>query len=104
VDTAVSGRVGEQLLAVLREALSNVARHAEADRATVEVEVETLAAQTGAGEVVLRVSDNGKGLPARRRESGLRNVRRRAAELKGAVRLLREEPHGTRVEWRVPLD
>ena len=96
VDTAVTQSVGEQLLAVLREALSNVARHSGADAAVIELEGTS-------GEVLLRVTDNGKGLPASRHESGLRNVRRRAAECGGAVRLLREEPHGTILEWRVPL-
>jgi signal transduction histidine kinase len=96
VDTAVGAELGEQLLAVLREALSNTARHAEASAAVVEVEVT-------ADRVVLSVTDNGKGIPAERRESGLRNVRRRAADHGGTVRLLMEEPHGTRVEWSVPL-
>lgn len=96
IDTAVPQPVGEQLLAVLREALSNVARHAEADAAVVEVEATD-------GEIVLRVTDNGQGLPADRQESGLRNVRRRASEHGGSVRLLLEEPHGTILEWRVPL-
>ena len=96
VDTVVIPDTGAQLLAVLREALSNLARHAEADAAVVEVE----ALQ---GEVTLRVTDNGRGLPAERRESGLRNVRRRATDLGGAVRFLDEQPHGTRIEWTVPL-
>jgi signal transduction histidine kinase len=97
LDTAVSRRLGEQLIAVLREALSNVARHAEASAAVVEVEAVD-------GQLVLRVTDNGKGLPEERHESGLRNMRRRAVEHGGDVRLLPEEPHGTRVEWRVPLE
>lgn len=96
VDTAVTQPVGEQLLAVLREALSNVARHSEADAAVVEVEASE-------GEIVLRVTDNGKGLPVDRHDSGLRNVRRRATDHGGAVRLVAEEPHGTILEWRVPL-
>ena len=96
VDTAVSTRTAAQMLAVLREALSNVARHAEAEAAVVEVEV--------AGDLVtLRVTDNGHGLPAVRRESGLRNVRRRAGDLDGTVRFHDEEPHGTRLEWTVPV-
>jgi signal transduction histidine kinase len=53
--------------------------------------------------MTLRVTDNGKGLPLERRESGLRNVRRRAGDLGGTVRFLGEEPHGTRLEWTVPL-
>ncbi len=96
LDTAVPRALADQLLAVLREALSNVARHAAADAAVVEVEAT-------ADELALRVTDNGSGLPENRDESGLRNVRRRAAEHGGAARLLPEEPHGTRLEWVVPL-
>jgi len=96
LDTVVPEPLGAQLLAVLREALSNVARHAEADAAVVEVE----ASDDG---LVLRVTDNGIGLPEDRHESGLRNVRRRASEHGGTLRLLAEEPHGTRLEWSVPI-
>ena len=96
VDTVVPATIGAQMLAVLREALSNVARHAAAHAAVVEVEATEV-------EVTLRVTDDGEGLPAERRESGLRNVRRRAAELGGTVRFLEEDPHGTRLEWCVPL-
>ena len=96
VDTAVPREVGAQLLAVLREALSNVARHADAQAAVLEVAVAD-------DHVVLTVTDDGSGVPADRRDSGLRNVRRRAAELGGSMRLLDEEPHGTRLEWKVPL-
>ena len=53
VDTAVDSEVGGQLLAVLRESLSNVIRHAAAT--SVEVEV------TAGDELVLRVSDDGLG-------------------------------------------
>ncbi len=97
VDTAVTKPLADDLLAVLREALSNVARHAEAHAAMVEVEAAD-------GRLVLRVTDDGAGLPAERNESGLRNVRRRAAEHGGSLQMFAEEPHGTRVEWSVPLD
>jgi signal transduction histidine kinase len=96
VDTAVPKSTAEQLLAVLREALSNVARHSEADAAVVEVEARP-------DEVMLRVADNGRGLPVERNESGLRNARRRASDNGGTFRLLPEEPHGTVLEWTVPL-
>jgi len=59
--------------------------------------------ETREGEVLLRVADNGHGLPVERHESGLRNVRRRAADNGGTLRLLPEEPHGTVLEWMVPL-
>lgn len=96
VDSVVPNDLADHLLAVLREALSNVARHAEAEAAMVEVEASD-------GRLVLRVTDNGKGLADGRSESGLRNVRRRATEHGGSVQLFDEEPHGTRVEWAVPL-
>ncbi|MGA9746875.1 MAG: GAF domain-containing protein [Nocardioides sp.] len=96
VDSAVPDGLSDALLAVLREALSNVARHAGADSAVVEVGV-------GADRLVLSVTDDGAGMPENRNESGLRNVRRRAADLGGAVRFLPQEPHGTRMEWSVPI-
>jgi signal transduction histidine kinase len=96
LDSVVSRGLADQLLAVLREALSNIARHAEAQAAMVEVDAAD-------DRLVLRVVDNGKGLPADRHESGLRNVRRRATEHGGVVQMLPEEPSGTRLEWSVPL-
>ncbi len=83
---------------MLRESLSNVVRHAEADAAIVEVEV------AASGGWRCGSPTTGRGCPPSAHESGLRNVRRRAADLGGQVRLLDEEPHGTRVEWWVPLD
>lgn len=96
VDTAVSAEVREQLLPVLREAISNIARHALADSAEIDVTV------TG-DEVVLQVSDDGVGVAVPRTESGLRNVRRRAADLGGVVELSAQDPRGTTLVWRVPL-
>ena len=95
VDTAVQESTCNELLAVLREAVSNIARHAHAEHAEVEV-------RAGAGELVLTVTDDGVGLPEHRRESGLRNARRRAQALDGSLELTALE-HGTRFVWRVPL-
>jgi signal transduction histidine kinase len=88
--------VREQLLPVLREAVSNVSRHALADSAHIEVHVAD-------GELRLAVTDDGIGVPEDRQESGLRNVRRRAAELGGSVELARNLARGTTLVWRVPL-
>ena len=96
VDTAVPPEVSAHLIAVLREAVSNVARHALADRAEVELEVTD-------HELVLTVSDDGSGIPPGRAESGLRNVRRRASELGGSMQLRANDPRGTVLTWRVPL-
>lgn len=96
VDEVVTEQLGEQLIATLREALSNVARHANADACIVEVEA-------FADRLVLRLSDNGRGISAQGSESGLRNIRRRAFDLGGTARVVPEEPHGTLIEWEVPL-
>ena len=96
IDVAVSPEIADQLMATLREALSNVARHAEADACIVEVEV-------GQDRLMLRISDNGRGISREISESGLRNVRRRAVEHGGTFRIGSEDPHGTLLEWQVPL-
>jgi len=98
VDTLIPGRVGEQLLAVLRETLSNVARHAQATAVSVSVSATSQLA-------TMVVADNGVGLPAEGRRSGLDNLARRARDLGGAFTARATEPpgSGTTVEWRVPL-
>jgi len=95
VDTAVSPQVRAQLLPVLREAISNVARHALAESAEVDVRV-------SAAEVRLVVADDGTGLSEDRAESGLRNARRRAADLGGTLDLAPNTPRGTVLTWTVP--
>ncbi len=96
VDTAVPEPTCNQLLAVLREAISNLARHALADHAEVELRVDQL-------EVVLTVTDDGVGLREDRHESGLRNARRRASALGGSLDVSAGDPQGTRFVWRAPL-
>jgi signal transduction histidine kinase len=90
----------EQALIVLREALSNVARHADASRADVTVDID----HDGILSVI--VTDNGTGLPSGGRRSGLRNLADRAGKLGGELRLGPAEPGaprpGTKLEWRVP--
>ena len=96
LDTVVPDPVREQLLPVLREALSNVARHAHATQAEVVVHVT-------AHELSLTVLDDGVGLALEAGESGLRNVRRRATGLGGKFELAARDPRGTAFTWRVPL-
>jgi len=97
VDSGVPPVIRPQILAAVRESLSNVARHAQASEASVEVEV-------SGTEVIARISDNGIGITTPHRESGLRNLRDRAASLGGAVRLESNQPHGTVLELRAPLN
>jgi signal transduction histidine kinase len=98
VDTAVDHETAGQLLAVVREALSNVVRHANATRVDIIV---------GVGErLELEVSDNGVGPGEARRSSGrgLGNLAQRAASLGGSMVLAAREPGpGTTLRWDVPL-
>ena len=96
VDNAVPAEVRAQLLPVLREALSNLARHAAAEHGEVTVEVDDR-------EVRLTVLDDGVGIGPDAAESGLRNARRRASALGGTLELTPREPRGTSFVWRVPV-
>ena len=95
-----SEELTEQALIVLREALSNMARHAGAGRADVTVDVDP------DGILSVTVTDDGTGIPAGGRRSGLLNLADRAAKLGGELRLGPAESAaprpGTRLEWRVP--
>jgi signal transduction histidine kinase len=98
LDGKVAVEPAEYLLTALREALSNTARHARASHVDVSVEVDP------AGDLTLRVADNGIGIPADARRSGLRNLAQRADKLGGELRLIPAGPAGTGTEltWRVP--
>jgi signal transduction histidine kinase len=97
VDSVVPEGIGDHLLAALREALTNAAKHARASRVDVEVAVKD-------GDLVLRVRDNGVGagdVPAG--GLGLHNLAERAALLGGECVLGAREGGGTEVCWTVPL-
>jgi two-component system, NarL family, sensor histidine kinase DevS len=94
VDTLPS-ETAEDLVAVLREALSNVARHARARSASVELAV-------GPEQVTLCVHDDGIGITATPRASGLANMRRRAERHHGECRVTPRDPSGTSVRWTIP--
>jgi signal transduction histidine kinase len=96
VDSAVPTAVAGQVSAVLREALTNIGRHAAASSAWVELAV------TGAA-VRLTVRDDGIGLPEQRHDSGLSNLTKRAEELGGWLDARTVQPHGTELVWQVPL-
>jgi signal transduction histidine kinase len=96
VDTLVPSQVGDHLLAVLRETLSNTARHAGATAVRVEV-------TASSNRVLLLVTDNGKGLAEGGRRSGLANLENRAVELGGTFRASARDSGGTQVSWDVPL-
>lgn len=103
VDDALDGmrltaRLVDDLAAIAGEALSNVARHAGADR------VELLA-DVADGLLVLQVRDDGKGVPSdmERLGRGLDNIRSRATGHQGRFTLASEEGVGTTVQVEVPV-
>jgi signal transduction histidine kinase len=99
LDTTVPETVRADLLATLREALSNAARHAGARTVRVEVSVD------GHGEQLdLRVRDDGHGVdPAAAQGSGLVNMTERAARWGGNCTLHSVAGAGAELRWSVPL-
>ncbi|MQA78819.1 MAG: GAF domain-containing protein [Streptosporangiales bacterium] len=94
VDTMVPDDVSQHLLAVLREALANVAKHARAGSASVHVVVDK--------DVRLEIRDDGVGLAPEGRRSGLTNLEARARMLEGSFTAVAEPP-GTVLRWRAPV-
>jgi len=95
LDETVPEETEEHVLAVLREALSNAARHSGASQVSVTVEA--------GDELLLTVRDNGVGIRDPARRSGLSNMEERAVQLGGTMRAGVRETGGTELEWRVPL-
>jgi signal transduction histidine kinase len=94
VGAGVPDSVRPHVLAVLREALSNAARHAAATSVEVELHV--------GKQVTLTVRDDGVGVDPTTRRSGLLNMRQRAVRLGGDMTVERAEAGGTRLVWTVP--
>jgi signal transduction histidine kinase len=91
--------VTAEVLAVLNEALSNVARHSRATRAAVEIRSDDDGLQ-------LTVVDNGVGIPPERialvGHQGMRNMRERTERLGGRLDVESEPGSGTRVRMYLP--
>jgi signal transduction histidine kinase len=96
VDTLVPTSIAVHLLAVLREGLSNAARHASPTSVTVSLTADP-------ERVSLVVEDDGKGIPADGRRSGLANLDARATDQGGTFTVARREQGGTRLVWAAPL-
>jgi PAS domain S-box-containing protein len=97
VEAAVSEELAPHLVMVLREALSNVARHAQASN----VDVVLVAAD---GSVTMSVADDGIGMPEGPSAGhGMENTRTRAARLGGELIVSGRSPSGTLLRWQVPI-
>ncbi|MFD8530014.1 GAF domain-containing protein [Streptosporangium canum] len=96
LDAMVPDQVAEQMLAVLREALSDVVCHARASKVEVAVEVRE-------DRLVLTVIDDGLGVPEGGRRSGLRDLQDQTERLGGSFAVESRPGGGTCLVWSVPL-
>ena len=96
LDTQVPKEIADHVIAVLSEALTNVARHAHAGRTDVVLE-------TDDREVRLSVTDDGVGIVPGGRRSGLRNMAERAEQLNGTLEVTSPAGGGTSLLWCVPV-
>ena len=99
LDAAVTSELAEHLLATVREALTNIGRHARASEASVNLSIK-------GGLCILQVRDNGRGVGERAAGEGglgLGNLRRRAEKLHGQLVVENLDTGGTLLTWQVPI-
>jgi len=93
--SVVDASLADHAEAVVREAVSNAVRHADATTLTVSVVVED--------EFSIEVVDNGRGIPSDVTGSGLTNLRKRAEDVGGEFTLGKTPGGGTVLRWSAPL-
>jgi len=96
LDTLIDETLAADAGAVIREALTNVVRHAQAAQTSVAVHATP-------DQLTISVTDDGIGLPADPSYSGLANLRHRAERWGGELQLRRNIGSGTDLRWTVPL-
>jgi signal transduction histidine kinase len=95
IDTLVTGELAADVEAVVREGVSNAARHSGGDHVTVTLDV--------ADEVVVEILDDGRGIDPQAARSGLRNLEQRAHGHGGQTAVEALPDGGTRLRWSAPL-
>ncbi|HEY1444979.1 MAG TPA: GAF domain-containing sensor histidine kinase [Acidimicrobiales bacterium] len=98
IDNTVPKQTADHILAVVREALTNAGKYADATVYRVTLRVED--------DIVLEVSDNGAGFDhaaATITGLGLVNLKNRAEKLNGSLDVLSTATEGTRLTWTVPI-
>jgi signal transduction histidine kinase len=98
LDAVVAAAPTDAITAVVREAVTNVARHAHATSLEIKICAD-------GEQVTVDISDDGVGLGPNDdpRRSGLNNLRRRADIWGGSLTITANEPHGTRLVWTIPV-
>jgi signal transduction histidine kinase len=102
-DLTIDGRLDSltadleaDMVAVVREGLANVVRHAQASSVSVRV--------TSDGTIQVEVADDGVGVSPTAVQSGLANLRQRAESRGGSLTLAARRPRGTALVWEALLD
>jgi signal transduction histidine kinase len=95
IDTLVTGELAADVEAVVREGVSNAARHSGGGHVTVTVDV--------ADEIVVEILDDGRGIDPQAARSGLRNLEQRAGGRGGQATVEASPDGGTRLRWSAPL-
>ncbi|MGY1641924.1 GAF domain-containing protein [Geodermatophilus sp. SYSU D00703] len=95
VDSLVTGELAADVEAVTREAVSNAVRHSGALHVVVTVDV--------TDEVVVEVTDDGRGIDPHAARSGLRNLEDRARRREGGISVEALPDGGTRLRWWAPI-
>ncbi len=99
LDALLETDTADHVIAVVREALVNAAKHAQATAVSASL-------SAGGQQLLVTITDNGVGLGEHARESGLANMRSRAEQLGGTFTVISPvgtTGRGTRLEWSVPL-
>jgi signal transduction histidine kinase len=96
VDLIVTNDLADDVLAVAREALVNVIKHAGASRTSVSLAVRE-------GHVYLEIVDDGHGFDEATRRSGVANLEHRAVS-RGGIFAVESDSKGTRLLWQVPYE
>ena len=97
MDSVSGSDLASDVTAVVREVLTNVAKHAGATRVDARVEATC-------DRLTIHVEDNGDGIGTASRRSGLGNLRSRAEQRGGQLTLgTKDDGTGTVVTWSVPL-
>lgn len=94
--TSLTAELEADLIAVIREGLTNVVRHARASSVSVRLTIR--------GTIRVEVCDDGVGVSQVAVRSGLANLRQRAESRGGSLILRARTPHGTALVWEVLPD
>jgi len=92
----ITHELADDVIAVTREALANVVKHARAEYTSISLTVAD-------GHATLVIADDGRGLDGSTRRSGLTNLEDRALDRGGSF-TLESDGGGTRLRWIVPIE